>query len=572
MKIFAQDLIDRFFVSHQQTRLGLVVFGENAHTKARLRMWRFAGRQHNMEKMIDGIPAELDNKTTLPDALQRAFDEHIQYDEFQTKKKSRTDARNVVIIFTDGKTQNRKSLKSLTKPSDVTVIAVALGRKARLRRNRKLLKKIADDVVIWTKRNGKSRKESEVLQDIMDNFDFTPCENKIPVYPSVNKFGCYSKTTLNGADSMDSMENDKCFLMANDSATRDQAFEKCAWLAWKRGYNTFGVNGNKQCSSGFVAWRFFKGGARDNCQDKLGGSDSNVVYYFKEIAPKVHYGSIVCLTSSDPVMDSIPKEEVDRMPGKTTAEKCAWAARKRQSYLFAVKTEAEECTSSHVGNAPAILNKLEEKTCTGRSGERELYFVGDTAKCTHGGRDIAIVADLERKNIQFLVTLVDTLDVDMKGHHVGLITTNDIKVKFSDEASQNETALLDEVRDAAKTAGFTPPDENYQAALTNVQEIFTRAPENGGRKDAKNVLLVITDNTEVFTRHPGTADAVNAMKEKVKAVAVIGFGDSVSPEAEAAMKSVASKNAAAVISTSDPVLAAEEYYKTSLNAILWQIC
>ncbi len=64
------------------------------------------------------------------------------------------------------------------------------------------------------------------------------------------------------------------------------------------------------------------------------------------------------------------------MPGKTTAEKCAWAARKRQSYLFAVKTEAEECTSSHVGNAPAILNKLEEKTCTGRSGERELYFVG----------------------------------------------------------------------------------------------------------------------------------------------------------------------------------------------------
>ncbi len=114
---------------------------------------------------------------------------------------------------------------------------------------------------------------------IVATFFFT--ENKIPVYPSVNKFGCYSKTTLNGADSMDSMENDKCFLMANDSATRDQAFERCAWLAWKRGFNTFGVDGNKQCSSGFVAWKFFKGGARDNCQDKLGGSDSNVVYYIK---------------------------------------------------------------------------------------------------------------------------------------------------------------------------------------------------------------------------------------------------------------------------------------------------
>ncbi len=59
---------------------------------------------------------------------------------------------------------------------------------------------------------------------------------------------------------------------------------------------------------------------------------------------------------------------------------------------------------------------------------------------------------------------------------------------------------------------------------------------------------------------------------KFKVVAVIGFGDSVSQEAEAAMKSVASKDAAAVINTRDPVLAAKEYYKTSLNAILKQIC
>lgn len=116
-----------------------------------------------------------------------------------------------------------------------------------------------------------------------------------------------------------------------------------------------------------------------------------------------------------------------------------------------------------------------------------------------------------------MATLVDTLDVDEKGYHVGIITTetanDDIKVKFSDEASQDEITLLEQVRDAAKAARFTPPDENYQAALTKLQQIFT--PENGGRKNAKNVLLVITDNTEVFTRHPGTADAIKALKVSI---------------------------------------------------------
>lgn len=68
-----------------------------------------------MEKMIDGIPAELDNKTTLHEALQGAFDEHKRYDGIQTRRKSRTDARNIVIIFTDGKTQDSKRMKSLTK-------------------------------------------------------------------------------------------------------------------------------------------------------------------------------------------------------------------------------------------------------------------------------------------------------------------------------------------------------------------------------------------------------------------------------------------------------------------------
>lgn len=101
--------------------------------------------------------------------------------------------------------------------------------------------------------------------------------------------------------------------------------------------------------------------------------------YITAIAPRVQYGSIVCLQTWNPVMTSIPKEEVDRMPGKTTAEKCAWAARTRQNFLFAVKTKSEECTSSkftYPENPPTVLNNLAQKRCSGRNGERVLYFVG----------------------------------------------------------------------------------------------------------------------------------------------------------------------------------------------------
>lgn len=65
--------------------------------------------------MIDRIPAVLDSITNLHEALQVAFNAHINFEKFQIRKKIRTDAQKVVIIFTDGKTQDRKSLKSLMK-------------------------------------------------------------------------------------------------------------------------------------------------------------------------------------------------------------------------------------------------------------------------------------------------------------------------------------------------------------------------------------------------------------------------------------------------------------------------
>ena len=100
----------------------------------------------------------------------------------------------------------------------------------------------------------------------------------------MEKFGCYSTTFTAGnkeiKDALVSMEEDKCWLVDNDSKTRNWAFEKCAWVAWKRGFNTFGVDGNNTCSSGYSATTFYKGGSRNNCQPKLGGIHSNVVYYF----------------------------------------------------------------------------------------------------------------------------------------------------------------------------------------------------------------------------------------------------------------------------------------------------
>lgn len=51
------------------------------------------------------------------------------------------------------------------------MVAVATGSK----RNLQVLGQIADDVVEWTKSDGMERDESDVLKDIMDNFNFHPC-------------------------------------------------------------------------------------------------------------------------------------------------------------------------------------------------------------------------------------------------------------------------------------------------------------------------------------------------------------------------------------------------------------
>ena len=113
------------------------------------------------------------------------------------------------------------------------------------------------------------------------SFLFTEYPNPIPDHPKVELFGCFAKTTNRGKEALDSMESDKCFLIDdNGSRNRTEAFEKCAWSSYKRGYKLFGLDGNKSCCSGFVTTSFYKGGYKADCTKKAGGYDSNVVYYF----------------------------------------------------------------------------------------------------------------------------------------------------------------------------------------------------------------------------------------------------------------------------------------------------
>ena len=140
----------------------------------------------------------------------------------------------------------------------------------------------------------------------------------------------------------------------------------------------------------------------------------------------------------------------------------------------------------------------------------------DDAPCVRVSqkRDIAVVVDLYQQNIQFIVALVDSLAVTKNENHVGVVATQTanamIEVKFNDKTSQVETALLGEIRGAAKDAGFQPSNSDYDDAITRVQELFTQ--KNGDRSGAKNVLLIVTDATKEFALATAAAGKINDLK------------------------------------------------------------
>lgn len=69
---------------------------------------------------------ELDNITNLEKGLKKAFDAHEEYDTQQITKNDRTDAKNIVVVFTDGKTHNQSAISSLQKVKHYFIAIFAL--------------------------------------------------------------------------------------------------------------------------------------------------------------------------------------------------------------------------------------------------------------------------------------------------------------------------------------------------------------------------------------------------------------------------------------------------------------
>lgn len=84
----------------------MIEFGRDAEYVSDLKLsQKRSGRQQLVQQLIGHMSDELDNITNLEKGLKKAFDAHEEYDTLQITKNERTDAKNIVVVFTDGKTQ-----------------------------------------------------------------------------------------------------------------------------------------------------------------------------------------------------------------------------------------------------------------------------------------------------------------------------------------------------------------------------------------------------------------------------------------------------------------------------------
>ena len=83
--------------------------------------------------------------------------------------------------------------------------------------------------------------------------------------------------------------------------------------------------------------------------------------------------------------------------------------------------------------------------------------------------DVGIVVDLSAENIPFLLTIVDSLEVDPWENHIGVIVSQGAKkihVKLSDPAgSKDETTLLRYIQDAARHGNLASSADDYESPL-----------------------------------------------------------------------------------------------------------
>lgn len=160
--------------------------------------------------------------------------------------------------------------------------------------------------------------------------------------PDHARVGCYRDTnnraipTLEGADP----------LLVGAYLNRENAIEKCALAAHKRGFRMFAVQNGGWCAASVSAEKtFHKYGQSTYCRgDGEGGPWSNDVYIIKDYKYVGCYRDIVDraipdLEGTDPVLDGNYRAR------QNAVEKCAIVARKRGFQMFAVQHHGQ-CLSS----------------------------------------------------------------------------------------------------------------------------------------------------------------------------------------------------------------------------------
>lgn len=105
----------------------MIEFGRDAEYVSDLKLsQKRSGRQQLVQQLIGHMSDELDNITNLEKGLKKAFDAHEEYDTQQITKNDRTDAKNIVVVFTDGKTHNQSAISSLQKVKHHCIAIFAL--------------------------------------------------------------------------------------------------------------------------------------------------------------------------------------------------------------------------------------------------------------------------------------------------------------------------------------------------------------------------------------------------------------------------------------------------------------
>ena len=141
----------------------------------------------------------------------------------------------------------------------------------------------------------------------------------------------------------------------------------------------------------------------------------------------------------------------------------------------------------------------------------DIAFIGDASSST--AEEFQAVKD-------FMIYLMNDYGISQSGTHAAVITSDDLKIKlnqFTDIAS-----FRTEVDNIAYIAGGLKVKD---ALIVAKNDAFS--PTNGGRSDAKNLLVLITDGIESTENVQDVKDAAEQIRAGGISILVIGVGKNV---------------------------------------------